>query len=111
MKKLLNGTLLLNLAIVTGFAAPLSLFQGSFATDDQVALFNVTANTSEAITIETYSYAGGTVDSTLIPAGGSRVPFDNLGDVQVLTNGTCSQVGQDPVRAITPSLFPGRIPS
>jgi hypothetical protein len=57
MKELLNITMLLSLAIVTGFAAPLSLFQGTFATDDQAALFNITANTSEAITIETYSYA------------------------------------------------------
>ncbi|MGA3239424.1 MAG: DVUA0089 family protein [Bryobacteraceae bacterium] len=99
MKKLLNGTLLLNLAIVTGFAAPLSLFQGSFAADDQVALFNITANTSETITIETYSYAGGTVNSTVIPAGGfapAAFLFDDIGDELTLNNGSCSQVGTDP---------------
>jgi hypothetical protein len=99
MKRLLNGTLLFNLAILTGFAAPLSLFQGAFAADDQVALFNITANTTETITFETYSYAGGTVNSTVIPAGGfapAAFLFDNMGDVLTLTNGSCSQVGTDP---------------
>src|ERR1700722_3549777 len=108
MKKLLNITALLSLAILMGLANPLSLFQGTFATDDQVALFNITANTSEAITIETYSYASGTVGSTLIPAGGfvpTAFLFDNLGDVQVLTNGTCSPVGQDPATGNCNDLY------
>jgi hypothetical protein len=97
IKKSFNGILLLSLAAAPAFAS--TLFQGTFATDDQVALFNITANTAETVTIETYSYAGGTVNSTVIPSGGfapAAFLFDNLGDVQVLTNGTCSQVGTDP---------------
>jgi hypothetical protein len=56
MKKLLEGTLPLSLAVAPGFAA--ALFQGNFATEDQVALSNITVTTAETITIETYSYAG-----------------------------------------------------
>jgi hypothetical protein len=98
MSRLVNGILLFNLAVAPGFTATI-LFQGAFATDDQVALFNITANTSETITIQTDSYAGGTVNSTIIPAGGfvpTAFLFDNLGDVLTLTNGSCSQVGTDP---------------
>jgi hypothetical protein len=74
------------------------LYQGTFATDNQVALFNITANTSETITIQTYSYAGGTVNATNFFQGGfapTAFLFDGLGDVQTLSNGTCGQVGQD----------------
>jgi hypothetical protein len=98
MGRLVNGILLFSLAGAPGFAATV-LFQGDFSADDQVVLFNITANTSEAITIQTESYAGGTVNSTIIPAGGfapTAFLFDNLGDVLVLTNGSCSQVGTDP---------------
>jgi hypothetical protein len=108
MKKLLNGTLLFNLAIVTGFASPLPLYQGTFAADDQVALFNITANASETITVETYSYAGGTVNSTIIPAGGfapAAFLFDNVGDVLTLTNGNCSQVERDPTTGNCNDLY------
>jgi hypothetical protein len=97
MKKSFNGILLFSLAVAPGFAT--ALYQGTFATDDQVALFNITANTAETITIETYSYAGGTVNSTVIPAGGftpAAFLFDNMGDVLTLTNGSCGQVGADP---------------
>src|ERR1700677_3796217 len=87
-KKLFKGALLFGLTIAPGFAT--ALFQGNFATDDQVALFNITANASETLTIETYSYAGGTVNSTLIPSGGfapTAFLFDDIGDVLTLTNG------------------------
>jgi hypothetical protein len=80
MNRLINGFLLFSLAVAPGFAT--ALFQGSLATDNQVALFNFTANTSEAIVIKTYSYAGGTVNSTVIPTGGfapTAFLFDNLG--------------------------------
>jgi hypothetical protein len=56
-------------------------------------------DTSETVTIETDSYAGGTVNSTITPAGGfapTAFLFDNLGDVLTLTSGSCGQVGQDP---------------
>ncbi len=80
------------------FATP--LYTGTFAVDNQVALFNITANTSEAITIQTYGYGGGTVNSAAIAAGGfvpAAFLFDNLGDLQTLNSGTCSQVARDPV--------------
>jgi|HubBroStandDraft_1064217.scaffolds.fasta_scaffold435443_1 hypothetical protein len=100
MKKPLNVILLLGLAAAPGFASV--LFQGTFADDDQVALFSIIANTAETVTIETYSYAGGTVNSTVIPAGGfTPAAFlfydqDTVPNVLDLSNGTCSQVGTDP---------------
>jgi len=107
MSRLLNGILLFSVALTPGFSATV-LFQGAFAADDQVAIFNITANTSETITIQTDSYAGGTVDSTIIPAGGfapTAFLFDNLGDVLTLTNGTCSQVGTDPTTGNCDDLY------
>src|SRR5580704_5136907 len=107
MGRLVNGVLLFGLTVEAGFASTV-LFQGTFATDDQVALFNITANTSETITIQTDSYAGGTVNSTIIPAGGfapTAFLFDNLGDVLTLTNGSCGQVGQDPTTGNCDDLY------
>jgi hypothetical protein len=98
MGRLINGVLLLSLAAMPGLASTL-FFQGAFATDNQVALFSITANVSETITIQTDSYAGGTLDSIVVPAGGfapTAFLFDNLGNVLTLTNGTCGQVGKDP---------------
>jgi hypothetical protein len=43
MKKSLKGALLLSLAVAPGFTATL-LFQGNFAADNQVALFNITGD-------------------------------------------------------------------
>jgi hypothetical protein len=108
MKKLFNGTLLFSLAIAPGLANSLALFQGSFAIDNQVALFNITANSPETLTIETDSYAGGTIGGTAVPAGGfapAAFLFDNAGNEQVLTNGTCGQVGQDPVTMNCDDIF------
>jgi hypothetical protein len=107
MGNLVKGILLFSLAAAPGFAATI-LFQGTFAADDQVALFNITANTSETITIQTESYAGGTVNSSIIPAGGfapTGFLFDNLGNVLTLTNGSCSQVGRDAVTMNCDDLF------
>ena len=84
------------------------LFQGTFATDDQVALFNITADTSETITIQTDSYAGGTIGSTIVPAGGfapTAYIFDNLGNVLTLTNGSCGQVALDPTTGNCDDLY------
>ena len=82
-KRSLNGILLLSLAVGPGCASTL-FFEAAFATDTQVALFSITANTSETIAIQTDSYAGGAISSTGIPAGGfapTALLFDNLGDV------------------------------
>jgi len=55
MGRLVNGVLLLTFGVV---------FQGTFASDEQVARFDITAITSETLTIQTDNYAGGTLDST-----------------------------------------------
>jgi hypothetical protein len=100
VSKFVRGILLFSLACVPAFA---DLFQGTFGADDQVALFNITASTPEIITIQTYSYGGGTVGSTIIPAGGfapaaflfgapGSLPFSPL----PLSAGNSSQVMQDP---------------
>jgi hypothetical protein len=107
MNRLVRGILLLSLAVAPGFGSTI-LFQGTFATDDQAALFNITVDTSESVTIQTDSYAGGTVNSTVIPAGGfapTAFLFDNLGDVLTLTNGSCGQVGQDPTTGNCDDLY------
>ena len=67
MDRLDNGILLSSLAVTPGFAAT-------------AALFNIAANTSETITIQTDSYTSGTVNSTITPAGGfapAACLFDN----------------------------------
>jgi hypothetical protein len=60
------------------------------------------------ITIDTYSYAGGTENGSIIPAGGfAPIAFlyDNLGDVLTVSNGTCGQVGMDPTTGNCDDLF------
>jgi hypothetical protein len=91
----------LSLTVAPGFAATV-LFQGTLGADDQVALFNITVDTAETVTIQTDSYAGGTLDSTIVPAGGfAPAAFlfydqDIVPNVLDLTNGNCGQVGIDP---------------
>jgi len=107
MSKLFNTALLFCVAVAPCFAATI-LFQGVFASDDQVSLFNITANTSETITIQTYSYGGGTVNSTVIPAGGfapTAFLFDNLGGAQTLDEGDSSEVAQDPATGNYDDLY------
>jgi len=92
MKKSFNGILLLSLAVTPDFAA--AFLEGNFAADDQAALFHITAHPSDTVTIGTFSHAGRTVNSTIIPAGGfapTAFVFDNIGDV--LSNGSGSRVG------------------
>jgi hypothetical protein len=107
MHRLLRGILLFGLTSAPAFA-DIALFQGTFAADDQVALFSITAATTEAITFQTYGYAGGTVNATAIPAGGfapTAFLFDSLGDVLTLNAGTCSQVATDPVTGNCDDLY------
>jgi hypothetical protein len=73
-------------------------FSGILGQDDQVALFNLTANTAESIASETSSYATG----GFAPAG---FLFDGPGDVLTLTNGTGGQVGQDPATLNCADLY------
>jgi hypothetical protein len=83
------------------------LFQGTFTSDNAVALFDFTANSPEAITVQTYGYGGSTGSPTIASGGFAPTAFifDNLGDVLTLTNGTCGQVSQDPTTLNCDDLF------
>jgi len=105
--KLVKGILLFSLAVAPGFTATL-FFQGTFAADNQVALFTITASALETITIETDSYAGGTLDSIPVSAGGfapTAFLFNDLGGPITLTNGTCLQVGTDPTSGTCEDIY------
>jgi hypothetical protein len=105
--RILAGWLLLFGLATPGFA-DVVFFSGTFAADDQVALFNIVANSPETITIQTYGYAGGTVGAMNFAAGGfapTAFLFDGLGGVLPLTNGACGQVAADPVTGNCDDLF------
>lgn len=93
------AVLLCPLACMAG--SPADLFQGTFSEDDQVELFSFTSDGSTPITIESYGYAGGLVDSTTIPEGGfapDATIFDFLGDFQTNdTGGHCPPTAADSV--------------
>ena len=89
MSPLIKRVLLFCLAVAPGIAG--TIFQGVFPSNDQVALFNIMANSAEIATIQTHSYGGGTVNST--PAA---FLFANLRDVLTLNTGNSSQVAQYP---------------
>lgn len=62
------------LSATAGIAGTVS-FQGAFSTDDQVALFQLTLNSTSTVTMQSYGYAGGVMNSTVIPAGGFAPDF------------------------------------
>jgi hypothetical protein len=106
MRKLAGWLLLFGLA-APGFA-DVAVFSGTFPADDTVKFFNIVASAPETVTIQTYSYAGGTVDSQTFLAGGfapAGFLFDNLGNVLTLSSGTCGQVGTDPVTGNCDDLY------
>jgi hypothetical protein len=108
MKQLLNGPLSFSSAVAPGFVAPLSLLQGTLTTDDQLALFSITANTSETITIQTYSDAGGTINSTLVAARGfapTAFLLANVGYVLTLANDACGQAEREPATLNCDDLY------
>jgi hypothetical protein len=82
-----------------GWSSPI-LLQGSFTADNQVELFNVTLNTSGLLTVQSYGYAGGTVNAVVIAAGGFAPTvslFDASGfEVASDSGGNCPLVGSDP---------------
>jgi hypothetical protein len=86
--------------IVCLTASPL-LFQGVFNTDDQVELFTFTNDGTMTTTIQSYGYAGGSVDATTIADGGfapDLTVFDSSGDFVTSDNGGhCGITGTDPV--------------
>jgi hypothetical protein len=77
--------LMASLAASTAFASV--SFQGAFATDDQIELFQFSIGTTQTVTIVGWGYGGGTnAANTVIPPGG----FDTL---FTLFDGTGSQIG------------------
>jgi len=99
MNKWIQAAFLTLLAAGSGFAGTVS-FSGtlSLSQDDNVVLYDFTANSSELITIQSLSYkVGGFAPTAFL--------FDGLGDVTQLTNGTCAQVGQDPTTLNCDDLY------
>jgi hypothetical protein len=91
--------------VLSAAASPAStLFQGTFATDDQVELFAFTLSSSSLVTIQSYGYAGGTINSTVIPPGGfapdatifALVASDYVESTSS-NGGNCGMTGTDPV--------------
>jgi PEP-CTERM motif len=84
--------------LTLGVASASSSFQGTFLTDDQVQFFSFTLASTATVTLQTFSYAGGTnANSVVIPGGGFDpilTVFDSTGKVEFSDNdGTCAQVG------------------
>src|SRR5579864_9463270 len=80
------------------------LFSGLFSTDDQVELFRFDLDSAGPVTIQSYGYAGGTVNSTAIQAGGfapDATVFALVGRDYVQSTsdngGHCGITQQDPV--------------
>jgi hypothetical protein len=80
------------------------LFQGTFTAEDQVAYFHLTVNSATTVTMQSFGYAGGTDNATVIPAGGFAPDlsiFALVGADYVLANsdngGHCGITGTDPV--------------
>jgi len=69
-----KAIMLAAISAVAGTAGTLS-FEGTFSTDDQVNLFQLTLNSTTLVTIQSYGYAGGVMDSTVVPAGGFAPDF------------------------------------
>ena len=91
------------LIIPTGVASANNLsFTGAFTTDDQSQSFTFNLAGSTSIVARTFGYAGGTnAAGTAIAAGGFDPwlsLFDGSGNLLAsVDNGTCGQVGTDPV--------------
>jgi hypothetical protein len=77
-----------------------TLLQGTFSQDDQVELFSFTSDGSTPITIESYGYAGGTVNSVTIPEGGfapDEFVFDDTGSELLSLDPQCPPGNLDSV--------------
>lgn len=92
------------LGLTTAASASTFLFQGTFSTDDQVEIFDFTVSATTVVTIQSYGYAGGVVDSTTIAAGGFApyaMVFALVGSDYVESisdnGGHCAVTQQDPV--------------
>ena len=79
------------LASAAAMAAPTNYsFAGSFATDDEVQMFNFTANGSSTVALISYGYAGGTqANANVVVRGG----FDPI--LALFNTTTGAYVGQN----------------
>jgi hypothetical protein len=101
---LLKLTWMLGLAVIPGFASTI-LYQGTFAEDDDVALFQIDIPEPQVVTIESWGYAGGeafTLPSpTFIPEGGfapNMILFDPTGnEIAADAGGHCDITATDSV--------------
>src|SRR6266436_6608703 len=91
------------LALCAGqaFGASFS-FTGTFATDDQLTQFTFNLSGTSAVTLRTWSYAGGTNQASMVIPRGGFDPWLSLYNgagtlLQSVDNGTCVQVGTDSV--------------
>ncbi|MGH9393593.1 MAG: DVUA0089 family protein [Terriglobales bacterium] len=82
-----------------GWSDPI-LMQGVFTSDSQVQQFSVTLGAAGVLTVQSYGYAGGTVNATTIAAGGfapQATLFDSLGiEIVADSGGNCGLTGTDP---------------
>jgi hypothetical protein len=90
--------------LTTAANAATFLFQGTFSTDDQVEMFHFTLLADTTVTLQSYGYAGGVVNSTTIAAGGLApyaVVFALVGSDYIESTadngGHCPVTQQDPV--------------
>ena len=94
---------ILGLALMAGLAGNASAasfsFTGTFSADDDVQLFNFTADGTSLVTLRTYSYAGGVqADGNIVSAGGFDpilALFDSAGNL-IDQNDDGSAVPVDP---------------
>ena len=64
-------------------------FQGTFASDDQVQLFSFTVGSSSAVTLRSWSYAGG------VDAAGVTIPRGGFDTILALFNGSGALITQN----------------
>jgi hypothetical protein len=100
--RLMLLSLLLALGAVRRASADTTdLFMGTFGADDQVELFGITVSSTETVTFQSYGYAGGTVNSVIIAAGGFAPViylFDPTGnEIATDSGGHCGTTGTDPI--------------
>jgi hypothetical protein len=77
------------------------LFQGTLTIDDQRPAILFGVSTTEVVTLQSFGYAGGAVDSSIIPSGGfdpDAFVFDyNTGALTAQYDGSSCITGNDPV--------------
>jgi hypothetical protein len=76
------------------------VLEGTLSLDNQIASVLFTTNSTEVVTVQSYGYAGGTVNSTVISEGGfdpGAFIFDNTGQLIADYSGSGCMTGADAV--------------